>query len=76
MQLWPCLTLGQAVQGKKYLGTSLSEQSFFSRDVTDNIRKMLTGFPAHDLGNKFLIMTRKNIVKDFINVVSFVLETF
>jgi len=39
-----------------------------SGDVKDKIRKMLTGFPAHDLGNKFLIMTRKNIVKDFINV--------
>eukprot|EP00090_Calanus_glacialis_P014319 TRINITY_DN2308_c0_g1_i1.p1 TRINITY_DN2308_c0_g1~~TRINITY_DN2308_c0_g1_i1.p1 ORF type:complete len:839 (-),score=174.35 TRINITY_DN2308_c0_g1_i1:100-2616(-) len=32
------------------------------------IKKMLTGFPAHDLGNKFLILTRKNIVKDFIQV--------
>lgn len=37
-------------------------------NVRDKIRKMLTGFPAHDLGNRFLIMTRKNIVKDFIEV--------
>jgi len=32
------------------------------------IKKMLTGFPAHDLGNKFLILTRKNVIKDFIEV--------
>jgi len=37
-------------------------------NAKDKIRKMLTGFPAHDLGNRFLVMTRKNIIKDFIGV--------
>ena len=35
------------------------------------IKKMLTEFPAHDLGNKFLIITKQNVVKDFIDVVGF-----
>lgn len=32
----------------------------------DIIKKLLTGFAAHDLGNKFLIMTKKDIVRYFI----------
>eukprot|EP00092_Neocalanus_flemingeri_P000465 GFUD01000495.1.p1 GENE.GFUD01000495.1~~GFUD01000495.1.p1 ORF type:complete len:837 (+),score=225.49 GFUD01000495.1:88-2598(+) len=45
---------------------SLGEMNPGSQKAT--IKKMLTGFPAHDLGNKFLILTRKNVVKDFIDV--------
>jgi len=37
-------------------------------DAESKIRSMLKGFPAHDLGNKFLIITRKNIIKPFIDV--------
>lgn len=38
------------------------------RAKMDAIRKVLRGFPAHDLGNKFVIMTRKDVIKDFMQV--------
>ena len=37
--------------------------------MKDTVRKFLYGFPAHDLGNKFVVMTRLGLVKIFMEEV-------
>ena len=36
----------------------------------EDIKNLLSDFPAHDLGNKFMVITRKYLVEEFINTVS------
>jgi len=35
-----------------------------------SIKRLLDGFPGHDLGAKFLVMTRKALIEDFMDVVA------
>ena len=36
----------------------------------EEIKKHLYGFPAHDLGNKFVLITRQGIIKSFMSAVA------